>query len=347
MTISRRTMMIGGASLLSIGTPSLARAAPGRVIMACWGGGTAKVWREDFGASFNKQSGIAFTVAEVPDPATAVAAARGRPAHNVIVAASYQAAGLDLNGHIETFTPDEIPSVRKIPEQYWVRNAEGRLLGMPVYFIYYGIAYNTDLAKEADFASWKSLEDKKWKGKLSVTRPVFAAPYDLTLYSKIMGGDESNIEPGIPMYKAIARNADTAYSSMAQLQQQLAQGEVSAAPFYSGQVQLLRRNGETSVDIALPQEGGLVLSYVLAIPKGSEDREAALAFLNAAIDPVKAAGAARSGYLPLMADVQLPQEVVSTLRMDIDEVRKRNWAPNWFTVAKDLPARIKRIETAL
>ncbi len=349
MTILRRTCLtLAGASLLSAPflRPAWAQAG-GKVVMASWGGGGARMWRETFQAPFTQATGIPAQVAEVPDPAAAVAAAQGRPQHNVIIAASYQAANLARRGLVEELTEADIPNIRHIPQEYWIKNAEGKLLGMPIYFIYYGIAYNTTLAKASDFESWRSLADPKWRDQISITRPIFLAPYDLTLWAKLNGGDEANIEPGIKPLEAVAKNAISVYTSMASLQQQLSLGEVTAAPFYSGQIQMLRASGQTEVDITLPKEGGLILSYVLSIPKGAEDKAAALRFLNESIDPQKQIGAARSGYLPLSTNVTLPADVERALGMSMEDVRKRNWAPNWYTIAGNLEERMRLTEQIL
>lgn len=345
MTMHRRSLLTGAAALLPAPFASRrATAAEGRVVMASWGAGTARMWREAFTVPFAQESGIETIVAEVPDPAAAIAAAQGRPQHNVIIAASYQAANLARRGLIEELTEADLPSIAHVPEQYRLRDSDGRLLGLPIYFIYYGIAFNESLARAADFSSWHALTDSKWRGQISITRPLFLGPYDLTLYAKLNGGDEANIEPGVPMLEAVARNAISVYTSMASLQQQLSRGEVTAAPFYSGQVQVLRRRGQTDVNITLPREGGLVLSYALAIPKGAQDRATALRFLNSCINPEKQIAAAHNGYLPLAANVTLPSALERELGMSMADVRQRNWSPNWFTVAADLDRRIRLAE---
>jgi len=348
MTMHRRSVIAGAATLLQAPFAfTRARAADGKVVMASWGGGGARMWRDTFAAPFQQASGIETTVAEVPDPSAAIAAAQGRPQHNVIIAASYQAANLSRRGLIEDFTEADLPSLQHIPQQYWIRNAEGKLLGMPIYFIYYGIAFNETLAKATDFASWNALKDPKWRDQISITRPLFLAPYDLTLYAKLNGGDEANIQPGVPMLEGVAKNAISVYTSMASLQQQLSRGEVTAAPFYSGQIQMLRRGGQSDVNITLPREGGLVLSYILSIPKGAQDRAAALSFLNACIAPEKQVSAAQSGYLPLATNVALPDALERELGMSMADVRARNWSPNWYTIAADLEQRIRLVEQIL
>ncbi|WP_149537863.1 extracellular solute-binding protein [Siccirubricoccus phaeus] len=345
MTLFRRSVLAGAATLLP--APLLlraARAADGKVVMASWGGGGARMWREVFAVPFQKESGVETSVVEVPDPAAAVAAAQGRPQHNAIVAASYQAANLARRGLIEEFDEADLPAIQHIPEQYRIRNTAGKLLGMPIYFIYYGIAFNSTLARAADFASWHALKDRKWRDQLSITRPLFLGPYDLTLYAKLNGGDEANIQPGVPMLEAVAKNAISVYTSMASLQQQLSRGEVTAAPFYSGQIQMLRREGQKEVNITLPREGGLVLSYILSVPKGAQDKAAALRYLNACIAPEKQVGAAQSGYLPLAANASLPAALEAELGMTMAEVREKNWSPNWYTIAADLEQRIRLTE---
>lgn len=345
MTMHRRSLIAGSAALVQAPFAlRRARASGGKVIMASWGGAGARMWREAFAVPFQQAAGIETAIIEVPDPAAAIAAAQGRPQHNVIIAASYQAANLARRGLIEEFAEADLPALEHIPEQYRIRNTEGKLLGVPIYFIYYGVAYNSDLARPADFASWEGLTERKWRGQISITRPLFLAPYDLTLYAKLKGGNEANIQPGVPMLEAVARNAVSVYTSMASLQQQLSRGEVAAAPFYSGQVQMLRKAGQADVNIVLPREGGLVLSYVLSIPKGAQDRAAALRFINACIDPPKQVMAARSGYLPLSSNVTLPEAVEREVGMSIAEVRARNWSPNWYTIAADLEQRIRLAE---
>ena len=93
-----------------------------------------------------------------------------------------------------------------------------------------------------------------------------------------------------------------------------------------------------------PKEGGLVLSYILAVPKGSENRDAAVQFLNDAIAPAKQIEAARNAYLPLSSNVTLPDDLAKDYGMTIDEVRGKNWSPDWYAVAADIEERMRLVE---
>ena len=250
----------------------------------------------------------------------------------------------NVEQQIVELTPEDVPNIRQIPEKYWVRTSSGKLAGVPIYFSYLGIAYNTDLAKPTDFTSWKDLAAAKWKDKISISRPVFVAAYDLTLYAKLAGGDENDIKPGIDLLSRIAQNALNVYTSMASVQAQLGRGEVVATPFYSTQVALLRRAGVTNVDITTPKEGGLLLSYVLAIPKGVKNLEGAKQLLNAAIKPDYQLRLAEGGIWPLNPNAKLTPELEKSLGGTLENAMARNYAPNWYTVGKANPERTRLVE---
>lgn len=348
MKIGRRSFVLGATAALAspLAAPFIKRASAsqGAIVMASWGGAVAKMYQEDFADPFARDTGISATVDAVPEPSAAVASAMGRPQHNVVVATSAQVANLAQRGLIDEFTVDDMPNIRHIPEQYWVRDDSGRILGMPIYFTYYGIAYNANLTNTDELATWDSLTEDRWKGRISINRPIYLSTYDLTLYSKVRGGDENNIDPGIPLLKGIAANAVSMYSSSPTLLQQLSLGEVVAAPFYSQQVQAIRRAGQHEVSITLPKEGGLLLSYLLTVPKGAQDRDTALRFINEAIDPNKQIAASRNGYLPLTDNVTLPDEILKELVLPMEEVRERNWSPNWHVVATHFEDRVRLVE---
>ncbi len=337
-----RTRSVVAAAMLLLLSPGAVAQSPAPLVIATYAGESAKLWKWAVAEPFAKESGIPTTIFESPLPSSSVASAQGQPQFHAAILGAYQVPNVEQQ--IVELTPEDVPNIKEIPEKYWVRTSSGKLAGVPIYFSYLGVAYNTDLAKPADFTSWKDLAAPKWKDKISISRPVFVAAYDLTLYAKLAGGDENDVKPGIDLLSRIAQNALNVYTSMASVQAQLGRGEVVATPFYSTQVALLRRAGVTNVDITTPKEGGLLLSYVLAIPKGVKNLEGAKQLLNAAIRPEYQLRLAEGGIWPLNPNAKLTPELEKSLGGTLENAMARNYAPNWYTVGKANPERTRLVE---
>jgi putative spermidine/putrescine transport system substrate-binding protein len=321
--------------------------AEDKLTIAVYPGMETKKWKQAVAEPFQKETGIQVEVFGPPLPASAVAAAEGQPSFQVALIASYQAAGLVEAGKIITLDPKDFPNLKDIDEKYFLKTPDGKIAGVPVYFTYYGIAYNTDLATKEDFSSWKSIVDPKWKGQISQTRSLFAAAYDLTLFAKLAGGDENNVKPGIPMLEALTKNAGVIYDGMASLQAQLSRGEIVAAPFYSNQIALMRRSGVKNIAITLPKEGGLLLSYLLVIPTGASNIENVKKLINAAIDPAYQIRIADGCSWPMNTKTRLTPEMEAELGGSIQDILQHTYAPNWWTIGHDLSARTRRVEEVM
>ena len=240
-----------------------------KVIIATYAGVSTPMWKNVVTDPFTKETGISADVFAVPLPAASVAQAAGNPQFNLALVAEYSVPGLVARNLIELLTPDDIPGIRAVPEKLWPKVPDGRLMGMPCYFGLFGIAYNTSMASADDFKSWKALLDPKWKGQVSISRANFIAAYDVQLYAKLGGGNEHNLQPGYDFLRKLIPQTLNVYSSMASVESQLARGEVAAAPFFANEISIMRRNGDTEVAVRIPDEGGLILPYMLVMPKGA------------------------------------------------------------------------------
>jgi putative spermidine/putrescine transport system substrate-binding protein len=312
------------------------------VVISSYAGESAKFWKTAVAEPFAAETGIPTEIFESPLPSASVINARGQPQFSAAIVAAYQIPNLE--NFIEELSLDDVPNLKDIPEKYWVRTGGGRLAGVPVNFSYLGIAYNTELARPEDFPSWRSLTEAKWKDRISISRPAFVAAYDLTLYAKISGGNENNIEPGIPLLEGIARNALNVYTSMASVQAQLGRGEIAATPFYSGQVSLLRTAGVKNIAMMTPKEGGLLLPYVLVIPKGARNLDNAKRLLNAVITPDYQVRLAAGANWPINPNAKLTPELEELLGGSLADAMARNYAPDWHAVGKANPERSRLVE---
>jgi putative spermidine/putrescine transport system substrate-binding protein len=336
------------ACLLSMLAWALARPVSaqdgGKVVIATYAGSGAALWRDQVAKPFTAATGIAAQVFESPLPAASVAQAAGHPQFNLALIAAYSAPNLAKRGLIRLFDPAELPGIQAVPKRFWPTTPDGKLMGMPVYFGLYGIAYNTDLAKASDFASWNDLLDPKWTGQISITAPNFMAAYDVNLFAKLGGGDETHLDPGYAFLRKLGPQSLNVYSSMASVEAQLERGEVVAAPYYANQIAMLRRRGATGVAMVIPKEGGLITPYLLVIPTGAEDLGAAEKLLNAVIAPSYEVGFSEgSGVWPMNPATTLPPELQKSMG-SADSVMKANISLDWWTVGSNLEPVTRKIQ---
>lgn len=341
--MNRRTLL-GATAAASVARPALAQ-DPAPVTMAVWGGGGALVWRESFVQDFTAATRQPVRIAEVPNPAGALRSPVANTQYNLALVTYFEAVELARAGVIETFSVAELPTLNDVDARYHPKTSSGALVGVPIYFTFYGIGFNTSLAKAEDFNSWNNLADPRWRQRIAITRPVYAASYDLVIMAKTRGGDERNVAPGMELLRAVAENSLTTYSSLAHMNTLLTRSEVAAVPYYASRVWSLRRQGATEIDITLPQEGVLMLPYVIVAPKGMRNREASLRWLNyAGAAAGQAKAAAMDGWLPMNRDVTLPPETERVTRMPLSEIRSRLYAPDWGVVAAKQEERIDEVE---
>jgi putative spermidine/putrescine transport system substrate-binding protein len=325
-------------------TPAMAQ---GDLVMAVWGGGGANTWREAFIKQFAPAGGYSVKMVEVPNPAGALRSPAANQ-YNLALVTYFEAIALSNAGLIESFDDKQLPGIADVDPKFLTKDKAGRHVGLPAYFTYYGIAFNTDLAKAEDFASWQGLADAKWKGKLSLTRPVYLAPYDAVIMAKAMGGSEKDIEPGFKLLEKIVPNVLATYTSLAHMNTLLTRGEVAAVPFYASRIWALRRQGATNVGIVIPKEGALMLPYVVVIPKGAKNQDKSLVWMNyvAGTEPQLRA-ALLDGWLPMNSKVQLPDDLQKTLGQPYDKIVQSLYSPDWRVVVEHNEQRVDRAEKLL
>ncbi|AOB39826.1 ABC transporter substrate-binding protein [Bordetella parapertussis] len=318
------------------------------ITMATWGGGVGKAWREAYAEPFMKASKLEVKIVEVPTPEAQVRAQKGAPKFNAVLSSLFEAAQMYEDGLLEDFDMADFPALKNMPDKYLLKAPNGRLIGVSTYFAYYGIAVNTDLAKPADFASWKNLADPKWAGKLSVTRPVYSSAYDLTIMSVAEGGSERDTAKGLELLTALGKNALTMYSSMAQMNQLLQRGEVAAAPYYSTRIWQMQRDGQRNVELVVPKEGALMLPYLVVVPKGAQGREHYMKWLEYVGQPEGQQRIAEiAGYMPLNSQARLSPAAEKELGQPLDKLRDQLYQPDWNLIAKTRKTRIEAVERAM
>lgn len=336
-------LCIALATAVALAGPATAQQQDG-VVMAASGGGNGEAWRKMMGEPFAAESNIPIMIVDHPNTEAAVRTSVESSQFNLSWVAYFQAAALHRDGLLETLDPNDFPELKDIPEEYVMKAEDGRLIGIPIQFQYYGIAVNKDRAKVEDFASWKDLADPKWQGQIGQGQAFIVANYDLVMLAKSAGGDEVNYEPGIPVLEGFTKNSLTILSSYAQGNTLLSRGEVAALPFYSARVQALKNEG-APVEIAIPSEGALALPYMIVVPKGAKNKEAYTAFLRYAL---KAEGQVRmfenTGYIPLNKTAEFSDAQTTVLGMPLADLMPKLYQPDYFALTKDAQAKIDKVE---
>lgn len=315
------------------------------VRIGVWGGSPGTMYRDLLGAAFTEATGIPVEVYEMPSANAAIVAANGAPEFNVGVVTGFEVAQLRQRDMLKEFDADQIPSMEDFPEELRLMSEDGEsIVAVPSYSIYYGIAYNTDFASAEDFSSWSSLVDPQWRERISVTRPVFMSVYDLTLFSYLNGGDEHDIEPGIPFLRDMLENALSVYSSMGSFNSMLAQGEIIAGPYYSSANYLSVVDPSTNFRIILPEEGGLLLPYAVVQPAGTPDSPAVAAFLEFVASPEAQSLVSEYTYLPMNPTAPISPAFEEQLGMSPAELMDRLYKPDWNVIAEQQEERVRLVE---
>ncbi len=319
------------------------------VTMAAYGGGNGETWRKGLQQQFTAASHIGAKVVDLPDTEAALRANAANPQYNVAWVTAFSAANLFRDGLLQTFDPKEFPELAGLPDADLMRAPDGRLIGVPVQFQFYGLAFNTSQAKASDFPSWRTLGEPAWKGRIAVAQPYIAASYDVPMLAHVDGKD-ADMAAGLASYKPLLANAVTTLNSFAQGNLLLTRGEVAVLPFYSARVWSLKHDG-APVEIALPKEGGLLLPYLLVVPKNAPDLPAATAWLKAALQPdAQLRMFDISGYLPFSPKAALSPQQTHELGSDLLSLRARLYEPDWWALSsgeKALSAQIEQMQAAL
>ncbi len=349
MSAKTRRTLIRTAAMAGTGALLRPRIGLGQaktpVIIAVNAGSPARTMRTCLAEPYTAKTGVPVQVFEAPLAAAMLAQNTGHPPFDLARIPFYAVPPLAQRGLLEEFTPDEIPGVHAIPEQYWLRAPSGKLAGVPLFFSLYCIAYNTDLAQPSDFDSWMNLLKPEWKDRISVAQPFFLVVYDLNMYSHLAGGDERNVEPGFKLLGQLTANAQNVYSSMASVESQLGRGDIVAAPFYSSNIVAMRRAGVTNVSYVIPREGSMIIPQVMVMPKGAPNRDAARQLMSAMTEPEYMVNfAQQDGDWPLTPAATLPPPLVKELGGTTADILAHAYNPDWAYIGLHTEERVRRME---
>jgi putative spermidine/putrescine transport system substrate-binding protein len=350
--ITRRASLAMGASLLAgYGMrPAPARAQAGRtegeVVFACYGGTFEQFVRNDIMPAFEKATGIKMklVIGTALSNFAKVMASRNSPEIDVYwsnelthVAGKQQGLYDKLDPAVMTNLVD-VKDTAKDPDN----------IGVASYLIATGIQYNSKVFADAGMpapSAWADLWDPRLKGKIALYSFSVAYSQDLlAILTRLAGGTEKDIRPGLERIKALKTSGNLAMfaSSPAELDNMLVQGQAWATVNGSPRGFILKDRG-APIDFAYPKEGAGFFTNYFEPVKNAPHPKAAQALINFMISP-EAQLAIANGMVAapinkkvvlsdkLKAQTPSNEELVNKMiRIDRVEMNKQldTWAELW------------------
>jgi putative spermidine/putrescine transport system substrate-binding protein len=197
-----------------------------------------------------------------------------------------------------------VPNVGKVLPEY--RSPDG--LGAYLVMDAMGIVYNKNLIPNPP-ESWMDLFDPKYKGKVGTwDAPAFSVN-GLPVISKLNGGSESNMDPGIKIFSDAAKRGQFLglFSSNDQLRQQLSSEQLAIAPGFQG-VALPWMEAGDPIGFAVPKEGVMAVPEGFQLVKGSSKAQlkASSQIMNEMFSPEAASAySEKTGTIPLVEGAEL------------------------------------------
>ncbi len=211
-----------------------------------------------------------------------------------------------------------------------------------------GFQYNSQKFKEAGIptpTSWNDLADPRLKGRVALYNFSVAYSQDLiVLLTKVSGGDEKDIRPGLEKVKSLKSSGNLAMfaTSPAELDNMLIQGQAWITVNGGPRAYILKDRG-APIDFAVPKEGGGFFTNYFDVVKGAPHPKAAQLLVNFLISSevqliiakdVVAAPVNRKVTVPENLKDRIPmgeEQLNKLIRIDRAEMNRQldNWAELW------------------
>ena len=323
--IGRRSLMATAAAA-AFPWHALGAETEGSLVFGGYGGTLEQVERDNIIPAFQKATGIKveLVVGTALSNYAKVVASRNRPDMDVywsneLTHAAGKQQGLydKLDPAVVTNLPDVL-DIGRDPDNIGVASC---LMGT-------GIEYNSKALADAGIPapkSWKDLWDPRLKGRVAMYTFDVAYSQDiLAIFTRLAGGTEKDIRPGIAQVKQLRTNGNLAMfaATPAELDNMLVQAQAWVTVNGSPRAFILKQNG-APIDFSYPTEGaGFFTNYFCPI-KGAPHPKAAQVFINFMLSPEAQAILSKSTVTaPINRKVPIPAGMEAAVPHDAADIAK-------------------------
>lgn len=337
--LTRRTLLKTSAlaTVGTLATPALLRAASSELVIGCAGSHTS--WMEQIVTPHMKETigaDIIFEGTKSSVNLEKMASNKDAPYLSVVQMDDPVMIQAVEAGLLTQITADAVPNMTDL------RPDATHMDGMWCNYVqpWAGIAYNTD--KTDGVASWKALWDSANAGQVII--PSLQNTEGMwTLMSAAMIGSglpfaqaQYEIDAAFAQLEELKPNLLTVYTTMSQAFNLLEQGEISMLSGNFSSYTLPRKAQGVPVDLAAPAEGIFAMPSGICLVKGGPNPELAQAYVNEMLGPVmQAAIADFASSVPANTTVTAGAIVPEGVPI---------YAPDWSFVAANRAAWIDRFD---
>lgn len=215
--------------------------------------------------------------------------------------------------------------------------------GPAIFFQVVGLTYNPEKIKTPP-TSWKDLWSPEYKGRAGITNlnSTLGTGF-LVEIAKMYGGSESNIEPGFKALNDLKPNLAAVAANPGALATLFQQGQVDISPGNFNAIQILKARG-VPVEFVIPKEGAIAFKTSVHIVKNTQNKELAVALIEAAMSPDVQTKLMQSPYLvvPTNSKVKMDGEIAKVLVKDQEEMKKRFVFQDWKKINEQRAQWIER-----
>lgn len=292
------------ASALSLLAPA---AFAETLVVSSWGGSFRDLIDDTIAAKFTEETGVEveFITGGTIDRLNQAKLSRDTPESDVTFTTSHIGWLYHNDGLFEELDMSQIPNAEYLVEQAKISPSH---IGAWAYV--YTIGYLPDYVPEGiDFDSWEDLWSPELEGMLAA--PDFDPSHIIAASAKLEGVDIENWREATDKLLALKPNFKAFYTNDANSQQLLSTGETPVQILLSMNAYHIKSQG-LDVEIAIPSEGAVLGVDTMGITAGTDKKELAYKFINAALDPeVQAKIAEIKKGSPVVSNVELPEELAS------------------------------------
>ncbi len=326
--LTRRTVLAGSAAFTAVGvmgTPALAQ-DKGEIVIANWGGDWNDRTVKFFEAPIVEKAGykIVRDLGAIDQRRTKLLAARRLPkaAFDVAHLDDTDAYFMHSQGVLEEVSEKSIPNLAYVHEQlrapYFI----------PWQFSGWVIGYKPDKVKDPP-QKFADLWNPKYAGMIGFTDNHWY--HHMEMAALVNGGDLTNIKNMksalLDLKKATSPRL---YPQHLQQAQAFKNDEISIGPNYKSRIIQFASEGIKLAPV-FPAEGTVSITFGAVIPKKAPNRDGALFYGNALIDPTGMAGLAQeSFYAPANKKALLPPDAARLIEFTEDERKRLRGRENGF-----------------